>query len=109
MAKFLIQAGYSHDGIKGVIKDGGTGRRTAVEAAVKALGGRVEAFYFAFGESDVVGIIDGPDNISTAAFALAVGATGALSSFKTTVLLTPEEVDQAAKKAAGASYRAPGH
>jgi uncharacterized protein with GYD domain len=109
MAKFLIQAGYSHEGIKGVIKDGGTGRRTAVEAAVKALGGRLEAFYFAFGESDVVGIIDGPDNISTAAFALAVGATGALSRFKTTVLLTPEEVDQAAKKAAGASYRAPGH
>jgi uncharacterized protein with GYD domain len=109
MAKFLIQAGYSHDGIKGVIKDGGTGRRTAVEAAVKALGGRLEAFYFAFGESDVVGIIDGPDNISAAAFALAVGATGALSSFKTTVLMTPEEVDQAAKKAAGASYRAPGH
>jgi uncharacterized protein with GYD domain len=109
MAKFLIQAGYSHEGVKGVIKDGGTGRRTAVEAAVKALGGRLEAFYFAFGESDVVGIVDGPDNVSAAAFALAVGASGALSSFKTTVLMTPEEVDQAAKKAAGASYRAPGH
>ena len=109
MAKFLIQAGYSHEGIKGVMKDGGTGRRTAVEAAVKALGGRLDAFYFAFGESDVVAIIDSPDNVSIAAFALAVGATGALSSFKTTVLLTPEEVDQATKKAAGASYRAPGH
>ena len=109
MAKFLIQAGYSHEGIKGVIKDGGTGRRTAVEAATKSVGGRIEAFYFAFGESDVVAIVDAPDNVSTAAFALAVGATGALSSFKTTVLMTPEEIDQAAKKAAGASYRAPGH
>ena len=109
MAKYLIQAGYSQEGIKGVIKDGGTGRRTAIEAAIKTLGGHVEAVYFGFSESDIYAILDAPDNVSTAAFALAVGATGALSHYKTTVLLTPEEVDQAAKKASGISYRPPGH
>lgn len=109
MAKYLIQAAYSHDGLKGVAKEGGTARRNAVEAALKAMGCRLDAFYFAFGESDVYGIVDAPDNVSVAAFALAVGATGALSHLKTIVLVTPEEIDEAAKKAAGASYRAPGH
>ncbi len=109
MAKYLIEAGYSHEGLKGVLKDGGTARRNAVETAVKALGGRVEAFYFGFGESDVYAIVDAPDNVSVAAFALAVGATGIAGHFKTIALLTPEEIDQAAKKAAGASYRPPGH
>ncbi len=109
MAKYLIEAGYSHEGLKGVVKDGGTARRNAVETAVKALGGRVEAFYFGFGESDVYAIVEAPDNVSVAAFALAVGATGIAGHYKTIALLTPEEVDQAAKKAAGASYRPPGH
>jgi uncharacterized protein with GYD domain len=109
MAKYMIEAAYSQEGLKGIVKDGGTSRRTAVEAAIKALGGRLEVLYFAFGQSDVYGIADVPDNVSAAAFALAVGATGALSHLKTIVLLTPEEIDQAAKKAAGASYRAPGH
>jgi uncharacterized protein with GYD domain len=75
----------------------------------RALGGRVEAFYFGFGESDVYAIVEAPDNVSVAAFALAVGATGIAGHYKTIALLTPEEVDQAAKKAAGASYRPPGH
>jgi uncharacterized protein with GYD domain len=109
MAKYLIEASYSHEGLKGLVKEGGSGRKAAVEAATKALGGRLEAFYYAFGTSDVFGIAEMPDNVSAAAFALAVGATGALSHLKTVVLLTTDEVDQAAKKAAGASYRPPGH
>jgi uncharacterized protein with GYD domain len=109
MAKYMVQAAYSPDGLKGLVKDGGTGRRTAIEAAVKGLGGRLESLYFAFDQADVYAIVDMPDNVSAASFALAVGPTGALSHFRTVVLLTPEEVDQAAKKAAGASYRAPGH
>jgi uncharacterized protein with GYD domain len=109
MAKYMIQAAYSHEGLKGLLKEGGSGRKTAVEAAVKGLGGRLESFYYAFDTSDVYGIADMPDNVSAAAFALAVGATGAIAHFKTIVLLTPDEVDQAAKKAAGASYRPPGH
>src|SRR5579864_3742611 len=109
MAKFLIEAGYSHEGLKGVVKDGGTGRRNAVEAAVKSLGGRLDAFYFGFGESDVYAIVETPDNVSAAAFALAVGATGVAGHYKTIALMTPEDVDQAAKKAAGAAYRTAGH
>jgi uncharacterized protein with GYD domain len=106
MPKYLIQGSYTVEGIKGVLKEGGTGRRAAVEAATKALGGKLEAFYFTFGGDDVIAIVDGPDNVTAAAFSLGVGATGTVRT-KTTVLLTPEEVDQAAKKTI--SYRPPGH
>jgi uncharacterized protein with GYD domain len=97
MPKYLIQGSYTVDGIKGVLKDGGTGRRAAVEAGVKASGGKLEAFYFAFGDHDIVAIVDGPDNITSAAFSMVVAATGTART-KTTVLLTPEEIDQAVKK-----------
>jgi uncharacterized protein with GYD domain len=106
MARFMFQGSYSTDGVKGVLKDGGTGRRTAIEAAIKSIGGRLEAVYFAFGDTDVYVIVDGIDNEQALTFAMGVGATGALSSVKTTVLLTPEEVDAAAKRTL--SYRAPG-
>jgi uncharacterized protein with GYD domain len=106
MAKYLIQGSYSVDGIKGVLKEGGSSRRAAVEAATKALGGKLEAFYFAFGEHDVFGIVDGPDNVTAAAFSMAIAATGTVRT-RTTVLLTPEEIDQAAKKTV--SFRAAGH
>ena len=109
MAKYLIEAAYSHEGLKGLVKEGGSGRRAAVDAAAKALGGRIESMYYAFGTSDVYVIVEAPDNVSAAALALAVGATGALAHYKTTVLLTTDEVDQAAKKSAGAGYRPPGH
>src|SRR5229473_3219055 len=103
MPKYMIHASYTVDGIKGVLKEGGTSRRAAVEAAIKAVGGKLEAFYFAFGEHDVVGIVDGPDNVTAAAFSMAVAATGTVRS-RTIVLLTPEEIDQASKKTV--SFRA---
>jgi uncharacterized protein with GYD domain len=106
MARYLFQGSYSVEGIKGVLKDGGTGRRTAVEAALKSLGGKLEAFYFGFGETDIFVMVDGIDNATAAAFSMGVAATGSLSNVKTTVLLTPEEIDQAGKKTM--SYRAPG-
>jgi len=106
MGRYLFQGSYSLDGIKGVLKEGGSGRRKAVEDAVKALGGKVEAFYFGFGETDVFVIVDGIDNETAAAFSMGIGATGALHGLKTTVLLTPEEIDAAGKKTL--SYRAPG-
>jgi len=107
MAKFLIEASYSQAGLKALVKDGGTGRKKAVEAAVAALGGRLESMYFAFGTSDVYAIVDAPDNVTVAAFALAIGGTGIAAHLKTIVLLTPEEADEAAKKSAGSGYRAP--
>ena len=105
MPKYLIKASYTAEGIKGVLKDGGTKRRAAAEAAVKSTGGKLEGFYFAFGDSDALVIVDAPDNASIAAASMAIGASGLVSA-TTTVLLTPEEIDQAVKK--GASYTGPG-
>ena len=97
MAKYLIRGSYTVEGVKGVLKDGGTGRRKAVADAVHALGGKLEAFYFALGDDDVVAIVEGPDNVTAATFSMGVAATGTVKT-STTVLLTPEEIDQAAKK-----------
>ena len=105
MAKYLIEANYVGDGTKGLLKEGGTSRRAAVEAAAKTVGGSVDAFYYAFGETDAYVIIDLPDNATAAALALTIAATGTVT-MRTTVLLTPEEIDQAAKKSP--SYRPPG-
>jgi uncharacterized protein with GYD domain len=106
MAKYLIQGNYTAEGIKGVLKEGGTGRKEAVSAALKGLGGRVESMYYAFGDTDVYVIVEAPDNVTAAALAMGVAATGTVG-IKTTVLLTIEEVDQATKKTL--SYRPAGH
>lgn len=105
MAKYLLEVSYTLEGLKGLVKDGGAKRRAAAEAALKSAGGRLDAFYFAFGKHDAYVIADVPDNVTAAAVALTVGASGAVR-VKTTVLITPEEVDQAVKKTV--AYRAPG-
>jgi uncharacterized protein with GYD domain len=105
MPKYLIMASYTAEGAKGLIKDGGTKRRQAAEAALKSVGGRLDAFYFAFGEHDAVVIVDAPDNASVAAASMAINASGAVQT-KTIVLLTSEEIDEATKKQA--TYQAPG-
>ncbi len=105
MPKYLVQASYTSEGARGLLKDGGTKRRESLEAMMKPLGGKIEAFYFAFGKTDVFVIIEGSDNVTAAAVSLAVNASGAVTS-TTTPLLTPEEMDQAARKTV--SYRAPG-
>lgn len=105
MPKFLIQANYKPEGIKGLMKEGGTGRRKAVEQMTGAFGGKIEAFYYAFGDTDAVIIVEAPDNVTAAAVALAVNGSG-MVSLRTTPLMTPEEVDQATKKSV--TYRAPG-
>ena len=97
MAKYLVTGSYTSDGLKGVLKEGGSGRRKAVEDALKAMGGHLEAFYFAFGDNDVVTIIDLPDNVTAAALAIGISSSGTVGT-KTTVLLSAEEIDQAAKK-----------
>ena len=105
MPKYLFQASYNAEGAKGVMKDGGSGRRTAVEQLVKGMGGRLEAIYFAFGDVDAFVIADVPVNGDAAAAALAANASGVMH-VKTTVLLSPEEMDQATKKAD--NFRPPG-
>lgn len=105
MPKYLIRARYTTEGVRGLLKEGGSSRRQAVEKAITNLNGRMEAFYLAFGDDDAFVIADLPDNSTAAAIALAVAASGAVST-STTVLLTPEEVDAAAQKAV--DYRPPG-
>ena len=105
MAKFLIKASYTSEGVKGLLKEGGTGRRAAVDQLVGGLGGKVEAFYYALGDDDALVIVDLPDNTAAAAISLAVNAIGAVQ-IKTVPLLTAEDVDQAAKKSV--DYRPPG-
>ena len=105
MPKYLIEASYTSDGEKGLLKDGGSKRRQAAEQAVKNAGGRLEAFYFAFGDRDAYIIMDAPDHASVAATSVAINASGAVHT-KTVVLLTPEEIDQAVKK--NVNYTPPG-
>ena len=106
MAKYLVAASYTAEGAKGLLKDGGTKRRQAAEQAIKSAGGKLEAFYFAFGENDVYIIVDAPDHATVASVSMAINASGAVRT-KTVVLLSPEEIDQATKKAI--TYKAPGH
>ena len=105
MAKYLVVASYTADGIKGVISKGGAARRDAVARMVGDLGGKVESFHFGFGEGHAYVLIDLPDNVSAAALGLAVSASG-MATTKTTVLLTPEEIDRAVKTQV--TYSAPG-
>ena len=105
MAAFMVQFSYTEQGAKGLIKEGGSKRREATEKLINSLGGKLVAYYFAFGDYDGIAIVEGLDNVDTAAAALIVGASGAVKT-KTTVLLTPEEVDKATQKSG--NYRAPG-
>lgn len=105
MPKYLLQGSYTEKGLSGLLKDGGSKRREAVEQLAKGLGGKLEVFYFGFGGDDFFIILDLPGNVEAAAGALTTSATGAVK-LRTTVLVTPEEIDQATKRTV--NYRAPG-
>jgi uncharacterized protein with GYD domain len=105
MPKYLFSVKYTVDGVKGVIKDGGTKRRDAADQAIRSVGGRLESLYFAFGENDVYGVADLPDQVSAVALSAVINASGA-TIIHLTPLITVEEVDQAVKKTI--QYRAPG-
>jgi uncharacterized protein with GYD domain len=105
MAKFMVIGNYTAEGIKGVLKGGGTARVDAVREACKGVGGSVDSFYFAFGGEDVYVVCDLPDNSAAAALAMNVSSAG-LVNIRTIVLLTPSEVDEAAKLQV--SYKPPG-
>ena len=105
MPKYLSHASYTREGIQGLVGDSASGRRADVQAAVRAVGGRVEGFYFAFGPDDVIIILELPDNVTAAAVGLTTAGTGAVR-VRTTPLLTVEEVDKALE--VKMRYRAPG-
>ena len=77
MAKFLIKASYTIEGAKGLLKEGGSSRKEAVEQMIQGMGGTLEAFYFAFGDPDAFVIADVPDTVTAAALSLTVSASGA--------------------------------
>ncbi len=105
MGKYLYQGSYTEQGLKGILKEGGSKRRETVEQLIKSMGGTLEAFYFAHGKDDFFIIVDVPDPVAAIATALMVNASGAVK-LRTTVLITPEEVDQATKLTV--NYRPPG-
>jgi uncharacterized protein with GYD domain len=105
MPKYLIEASYTAQGVKGIQSAGGSARREAVKSAVEGVGGSLESFYFGFGDADAYVTVDLPDNQAATAVALTVNASGG-AVVKTTVLLTPDEVDAAAQQSV--DYRPPG-
>lgn len=105
MPMYLWQASYTPEGTKGLLKEGGSKRRATIQKMVEGVGGKLHAFYYAFGEWDVIGIAEFPDHAAATSTALAVNSTG-MVSIRSTVLITPEEVDAATKKSV--AYRAPG-
>jgi uncharacterized protein with GYD domain len=106
MAKYLLEGHYNAEGAKAISREGGGARRAAAAKAIEGLGGKLEAFYFAFGDVDVYAIFDLPDSTAAAALALAINQTGVVTG-KTVVLIPPEDMDKATKKVV--DYRPPGH
>jgi uncharacterized protein with GYD domain len=104
MPHYLIQVAYNSGGIAALVQEP-QDRIEKVRPAIEGLGGRIECAYYAFGEHDVVLILEMPDNTKAAAIALAVGAGGACSAYRTTVLLTPEEAMEAMADAAASVYQ----
>jgi uncharacterized protein with GYD domain len=105
MPKYLIEASYTPEGLKGLQKDKASGRVAAITKAIEALGGKFECMYFCLGENDAIVIVDAPDIASLAALGIAASSTG-LARTKATALLTIEETDQALAKSV--AYKAPG-
>ncbi|WP_457207791.1 GYD domain-containing protein [Nocardioides sp. P5_C9_2] len=95
MAKYMIKASYSPEGIKGVMAKGGSARAAAIEKLASAVGGSVESVYFSFGSHDLFAIVEAPSHEAMAAIAGTVCQTGALSKYETVVLLTPAQIDEA--------------
>ena len=107
MAHYLIQASYSQEAVATLVKSP-EDRSAVIRRLAQSFGGRVEAFYFAFGDYDVVAIAEVPDNVTMAALSMAVSASGALRAFKTTVLIPMNEAVEAMRKAGTIGYRPPG-
>jgi len=105
MPKYLLEVNYTLDGLQGVVAKGGSARKAAASAAAKSVGGKLDAFYYAYGDDDAFIIADLPDATAGLAISLNVNASGAVR-LSTLPLITPEEIDAASKKSI--DYRAPG-
>ncbi|MDG1846561.1 MAG: GYD domain-containing protein [Acidimicrobiales bacterium] len=108
MPHYMITGSYNADGAKALIAEGGTARLNQARSLIESLGGNLEAFYFAFGEDDIVGFCEMPDDATAAAATLAASSSGTVS-IKITPLLTPADIDTASSVVSQATYRAPGN
>ena len=107
MARYLVQASYNPKGISDLVNNP-QDRAVALRPVIEGMGGRIESFDFAIGDYDVVAIFDVPDNVSAVALAMAIGSGGAMSAYKTTVLIPMDEAVEAMRKAGASGYRPPG-
>ena len=107
MSHYLIEVAYTPEAWATLVKNP-QDRMSAIAPAVERLGGKVKDGYLSFGDYDTIAICEFPDDVSAAAFAVAVSAAGACKTFKTTPLLTVAEGMNAMRKAGGASYQPPG-
>ena len=105
MGKYMLRANYTHTGLAGLLKEGGSGRRDALSRAVESVGGTLESFYYVFGDRDLLMIADFPSDAAAAAVSLTVGGAGALE-VDITVLVSPEVIDEAVQMSV--PYRVPG-
>ena len=105
MPKYLISANYTAKGMEGVRAAGAKSRVDAVSAMLEGMGGRLDSFHFAFGDTDVFAIVEAPDDEAAAAVAIAINSSGAVST-RTTKLLTVEQIDEALRRTV--DYRPPG-
>lgn len=105
MPKYLVRGNYVGSGVAGLLKEGGTARRDAAQAAIESVGGNLDSMYYAFGDTDVVAICDFPDDASAAACSLLINSSGAVA-ISLTPLMSPEDLDAAAQKSP--TYRPPG-
>ncbi len=107
MPYYMLQGAYSSEAWAAQVANP-QNRVEVVRPIFEKLGGRIESAYFAFGEYDVVLIVEFPDNVSAAAISVALNAGGAFKSAKTTPLMTIEEGTEVMRKAGGTGYRPPG-
>ena len=106
MPYYMVQAGYT-SAAWGAQIGNPQNRAEQLRPVIEGLGGTLESLYYTFGEYDIVGIAQFPDNQAAAAFSLAASAGGSVSSLKTTPLLTAEEGMEAMRKAGSSGYRPP--
>jgi uncharacterized protein with GYD domain len=106
MAIYLVQGSYSAAAVAAMVKSP-QDRAAAIRPLVEKMGGKLHGFWFAFGEYDIVAIVEMPDSTSAAAFSMAIGAAGSMSAYHTTPLMTTQEAAEAMKKAGGVGYQPP--
>ena len=106
MPFYLIQASYTAQAVGAMIKNP-QDRAAAVAPMMEKMGGKLHGLWFTFGEYDIVAIAETPDAVTAAAISMAIGSSGAMSTYRTTPLMTSAEATDAMKKAGGVAYQAP--